>query len=185
MSEQNHEIATLGGGCFWCLEAVFARVDGVVSVVSGYCGGHAETANYRTVCRGDTGHAEVVRITYLPERISFSTVLEIFFTIHDPTTPNRQGHDIGSQYRSVIFYHSPEQKEIAARVIKQVNTGNEWGAPVVTELLPAPEFHVAEDHHQRYFDDNPDQGYCQIVIAPKVAKLRQHFRHLLKLAPKY
>ena len=180
MTERNQEIATLGGGCFWCLEAVFEKVAGVVSVEPGYSGGFTSNPTYRAVCEGDSGHAEVVRVFYNPERIGFETLLEIFFTIHDPTTLNRQGHDVGTQYRSVIFYHSPQQKAIAEKVITRVNAENWWGNPVVTHVLPVPAFHPAEEYHQRYFERNPEQGYCQVVIEPKVAKLRQHFSKLIR-----
>lgn len=179
MSQRDCEIVTLGGGCFWCLEAVFEQIDGVVSVVSGYSGGMTDSPSYRAVCGGNTGHAEVVRISFDPNRISFETLLEVFFAIHDPTTLNRQGHDVGTQYRSVIFYHSPAQKAGAEKAIAKMNAGNVWGAAVVTEVLPAPTFHPAEEYHQRYFDRNPDQAYCQVVVAPKVAKLRKHFRRLV------
>lgn len=176
---QGNEVATLGGGCFWCLEAVFEQIDGVVSVEPGYCGGTTEKPTYRTVCAGSTGHAEVVRIVFDPKRVDYSTLLDVFFTIHDPTTLNRQGHDVGTQYRSVIFYHSPEQKELAENVIAVLNTENEWGASLVTEVVPENQFYPAEEYHHRYFDRNPDQAYCQVVIAPKLAKLRKHFRRLI------
>ncbi len=180
MTEKNQEVATLGGGCFWCLEAVFEKVAGVVSVEPGYSGGLRSSPSYRTVCEGDSGHAEVVRVFFDPEQIGFETLLEIFFTIHDPTTLNRQGHDVGTQYRSVIFYHSPQQKDVAEAMIARINAEGWWGNAVVTQVMPAPVFHPAEEYHQRYFERNPDQGYCQAVVAPKVAKLRQHFSKLIR-----
>jgi peptide-methionine (S)-S-oxide reductase len=178
----NHsvEIATLGGGCFWCLEAVFEQVRGVTKVVSGYAGGSARDPSYRQVCNGNTGHAEVVQVTFDPAVLSYREVLEIFFSFHDPTTLNRQGADVGTQYRSVIFYHSPEQKQTAEEAIAALNKLDPWGRPLVTEVVPAPTFYPAEDYHQGYFRNNPTQGYCQAVVAPKVAKLRQHFAARLK-----
>ncbi|MBL8413829.1 MAG: peptide-methionine (S)-S-oxide reductase MsrA [Propionivibrio sp.] len=175
MSENNRESATLGGGCFWCLEAVFEQVTGVESVVSGYCGGQTDNPSYRSVCEGHSGHAEVVRIAFDPARISYRDLLEIFFVIHDPTTPNRQGNDIGTQYRSVIFYHSAAQKETADALIRELENEKIWGKPVVTEVRPEERFFVAEDYHQHYFSNNPDQGYCQVVVAPKLAKFRKKF----------
>lgn len=172
------ETATLGGGCFWCLEAVYQEMKGVQSVESGYSGGRVENPTYEQVCQGTTGHAEVVRVTFDPEVISFRTILQVFFSIHDPTTLNRQGNDIGTQYRSVIYYHSPEQKETAKQVMAEV--GQVWDAPIVTELAPAQTFYKAEDYHQRFFTDNPEQPYCAFVVAPKVAKFRHSFAHLLK-----
>lgn len=172
------EIATLGGGCFWCLEAVYQETKGVQSVESGYTGGHVENPTYEQVCNGTTGHAEVVRVLFDPEVISFRTILQVFFSIHDPTTLNRQGNDVGTQYRSVIYYHSPEQKETAKQVMAEVR--QVWDAPIVTELTPAQPFYKAEDYHQRFFADNPEQPYCAFVVAPKVAKFRHSFAHLLK-----
>ncbi len=180
MAEGNHAVATLGGGCFWCLEAVFQKMAGVVSVEPGYSGGLTINPTYRTVCEGDSGHAEVVRVFFEPEQIGFETLLEIFFTIHDPTTLNRQGHDVGTQYRSVVFYHSPMQRDVAEKMIARINAEDWWGKPVVTQVIPAPVFYPAEEYHQRYFERNPEQGYCQLVIAPKVAKLRQHFSRLIR-----
>lgn len=177
------ELATLGGGCFWCLEAVFERVHGVQAVVSGYSGGHVENPDYRAVCEGRTGHAEVVRIRFDPDLIRFEQLLELFFAIHDPTTLNRQGHDIGTQYRSVIFCHSERQKDIANSLISRLNKEELWESPVVTAVCPEAPFFPAEEYHQQYFKRNPDQGYCQIVVAPKVAKLRQSFAHLLSRHP--
>ncbi len=180
MTEKNCSVATLGGGCFWCLEAVFGKIAGVLAVEPGYCGGITNSPTYREVCEGASGHAEVVRVSFDPEWIGFETLLEIFFTVHDPTTVNRQGHDLGTQYRSVILYHSPEQKVIAEKLIARINAENWWGAAVVTQLVPAAAFYPAEEYHRRYFERNPDQGYCQAVIAPKVAKLRQHFGKLIR-----
>jgi peptide-methionine (S)-S-oxide reductase len=168
-----HQFATLGGGCFWCLEAVFEELDGVVDVESGYSGGSLANPGYRRVCEGDTGHAEVVRIEFDPDRISYREVLEVFFAVHDPTTLNRQGNDIGTQYRSVIFFHDPEQQRIAREVIEEARRA--WGRDVVTQLEPAPAYYRAEDYHQEYFRRNPDQGYCMAVIGPKVEKFRKTF----------
>jgi peptide-methionine (S)-S-oxide reductase len=169
------EIATLAGGCFWCLEAVYDELKGVVDVTSGYAGGQVVNPTYQQVCGGDTGHAEVVRIAFDPAKISFREILEVFFTIHDPTTLNRQGADVGTQYRSAIFYHSDEQKRVAEEVIAEIASAGIWKNPIVTEVVPAPEFYPAEDYHQEYFARNPNQGYCQVVVAPKVAKFRSKF----------
>ncbi len=174
------EIATLAGGCFWCLEAVFDDLNGVERVESGYAGGTVANPSYRQVCEGTTGHAEVVQITFDPQVIGFKDLLEVFFTIHDPTTPNRQGADVGTQYRSAIFYHSPEQKAIAEQVIKEIDAARIWKAPIVTEVTPLTAFYQAEDYHQEYFARNGSQPYCQIVIAPKVAKFRKHYLERLK-----
>lgn len=174
------EIATLGGGCFWCLEAVFEQLHGVERVQSGYAGGTVPNPTYPQVCTGTTGHAEVVQITFDPAVLSFRDLLDVFFDIHDPTTLNRQGADIGTQYRSVIFYHSPEQKQIAEEKIVALNASGRWGAPLVTQVVPFEAFFRAEDYHQGYFRDNPGQGYCQIVVAPKVSKFRAHFASKLK-----
>jgi peptide-methionine (S)-S-oxide reductase len=174
------ELATLGGGCFWCLEAVFEQLRGVVNVESGYCGGSTPNPTYMQVCAGNTGHAEVVQITFDPRIISYREILEVFFAFHDPTTPNRQGADIGTQYRSVIFYHSSEQKQIAEAVIAEFNAAKMWNRAIVTEVLPFEVFYRAEGYHQGYFRANPDQPYCQSVVAPKVAKLRKHFLAKLK-----
>lgn len=176
------EIATLGGGCFWCLEAVYQELKGVQQVESGYAGGHVQNPTYEQVCDGTTGHAEVVRLSFDPEIISYREILEIFFTIHDPTTPNRQGNDVGTQYRSVIFYHTPEQQEIARQVIAAM--ANVWDAPIVTELSPAQEYYKAEDYHQNYFIQHPLQGYCAFVVAPKVAKFRKVFADKLNTTDK-
>jgi peptide-methionine (S)-S-oxide reductase len=175
------EIATLGGGCFWCLEAVFEQVRGVEKVESGYAGGGGEGPNYRQVCTGTTGHAEVVQVTFDPAVISYREILEIFFAIHDPTTLNRQGADAGTQYRSAIFYHSAAQKQIAEQVIAELGAAHVWERPIVTEVTAAPTFYKAEDYHQGYFSQNPAQPYCQAVVAPKVAKLRKQFATKLKV----
>lgn len=174
------EVATLGGGCFWCLEAVYDELEGVEHVESGYAGGHVENPTYRAVCTGTTGHAEVVQITYDSDVIRFEDLLDVFFTIHDPTTLNRQGADVGPQYRSAIFYHDEEQKQVAEQKIQQVTDEGWWTDPIVTEVTPLDRFYVAEDYHQDYFKNNPNQGYCRMIIAPKVAKLRQKFTDRLK-----
>ena len=181
MSEStNHEVATLGGGCFWCLEAVYDEVRGVEDVVSGYCGGFVVNPTYRQVCDGRTGHAEVVQVTFDPAVITFREILEIFFAIHDPTTLNRQGADVGPQYRSAIFYHSPEQKATAQTVIAELNAARVFDKPIVTEVTGVTTFYPAEDYHQEYFRKNPYQPYCQVVVSPKVAKLRKSFAAKLK-----
>lgn len=174
------EVATLGGGCFWCLEAALEQVRGVEKVESGYSGGTLADPNYRQVCDGTTGHAEVVQVTFDPQTISFREVLELFFALHDPTTLNRQGADIGTQYRSAIFYHSAEQKKTAEAVIAELNAAHIWERPIVTEVVPRQVFYRAEDYHQEYFRRNPEQPYCQMVVAPKVAKLRKQFAAKLK-----
>lgn len=174
------EIATLGGGCFWCLEAVFEQVQGVQSVVSGYSGGVQIDPTYEEVCTGNTGHAEVVQLSFDPEIISFREVLEIFFAIHDPTTEDRQGNDVGTQYRSVIFYHSPEQRDAATALIAVLEAQQIWDGRIVTQILPAEVFYPAEDYHQQYFRNHPGQGYCTYVVAPKVAKFRQRFQSRLR-----
>jgi len=171
---------TLGGGCFWCLEAVYDRLEGVRDVVSGYAGGHIPDPTYHQVCSGNTGHAEVVRVTFDPAVVSLADVLRIFFTIHDPTTKDRQGADVGPQYRSAIFYDSPEQKQIAEQVIAELENESVWDDPIVTEIAPLDTFYPAEDYHQEYFDRNGYQPYCQVVIAPKVAKFRSRFADRLK-----
>jgi len=174
------EKATFGGGCFWCTEAVFDDLQGVHDVVSGYSGGHDSAPTYEAVCSGITGHAEAVQVEFDPEEISYREVLEVFFATHDPTTLNRQGADVGTQYRSVVFYHSDEQRETAERLIEELDAEGIWDAPIVTEVVPLERFFVAEDYHQEYFRRNPNQGYCQFVVAPKVAKFRQKFRDRLK-----
>ena len=174
------EVATLAGGCFWCLEAVFDDLRGVEDVVSGYAGGRVADPTYQQVCSGATGHAEVVQVTFDPRAVSFRELLEVFFTIHDPTTPNRQGADIGTQYRSAVFYHTPEQKEVTEQVIRELREAGVWGAPIVTEVVPLEKFYPAEDYHQEYFRRNPAQPYCQVVVAPKVSKFRQKFVEKLR-----
>ncbi len=172
---QRKEIATLGGGCFWCLEAIFTELRGVEKVASGYSGGSVPNPSYEQVCTGKTGHAEVVQITFDPEIISFRELLEAFFTIHDPTTLNRQGADAGTQYRSAIFYHTSEQEAVARGVIAELEKAKVWDAPIVTEITPFKAFYPAEEYHREYFERNPEQPYCRIVIAPKVAKFRKQF----------
>ena len=174
------ETITLGGGCFWCLEPVYDELDGVTDVVSGYAGGRNANPSYEQVCTGQTGHAEVVQVEFDPSKVSLREILEIFFVIHDPTTLNRQGNDVGTQYRSVIYYLSPEQKAVAEEVIKQFETLNVWDAPIVTEVSPMPAFYPAEDYHQNYYLNHPEQGYCRVIIAPKVAKFRQRYAQRLK-----
>jgi peptide-methionine (S)-S-oxide reductase len=177
-SDRRTETATLAGGCFWCLEAVFTQLRGVKQVVSGFAGGQGR-ASYREVCSGATGHAEVVQITFDPDEISYRDLLDVFFTIHDPTTLNRQGADVGTQYRSAIFHHSAEQKRAAEQAIAELTAKKVCDDRIVTQLGPFTEFFPAEEYHQRYFERNPDQPYCQAVIAPKVAKLRKlHFERL-------
>jgi peptide-methionine (S)-S-oxide reductase len=180
LAPPGREVATLAGGCFWCLEAVFDGLRGVDSVESGYLGGGLANPTYEQVCSGRTGHAEVVRITFDPAVVSFRELLEVFFAIHDPTTPNRQGNDVGTQYRSAIFYHTPQQKAVAEQVIARLNGARLWPDPIVTELAPATRFYAAEDYHQEYFARNPAQPYCQFVVAPKVAKFRKRFLDRLK-----
>ena len=177
---QAKEVTTLAGGCFWCLEAVYDELNGVEDVVSGYSGGKVPYPSYEMVCAGTTGHAEVVQLTYDPKIISFKEILEVFFTIHDPTTLNRQGSDVGTQYRSAIFYHTPEQRAIAERIIADLEAAHVWDAPIVTELKPFEKFYPAEDYHQEYFKRNPSQAYCRVVISPKVAKFRRHFLDKLR-----
>jgi len=179
MSESNLQKATLGGGCFWCLEAVYQQVRGVVHVESGYTGGQTLNPDYDSVCTGKTGHAEVVQIEFDANVLTYQKILEIFFAIHDPTTLNRQGNDIGSQYRSVIYAHDKEQRMIAQNVIKQLTQGNIFDQPIVTELVDLPTYYKAEDYHQNYFNNHPDQGYCAFVVSPKVSKFRKQFAELL------
>ena len=174
------ETATLAGGCFWCIEAIFVEVEGVHSVLPGYTGGTTANPGYQEVCTGSTGHAEAVQIVYDPTRISYRTILEIFFSVHDPTSPDRQGPDIGTQYRSVIFCHSDEQKAIAEELIAELNRARLWEKPIVTQIAPLDKFHPAEEHHLQYFSRHPEQAYCQIVISPKVSKLRQQWAGQLK-----
>jgi peptide-methionine (S)-S-oxide reductase len=174
------EIATLGGGCFWCLEAVYDDLKGVDSVESGYMGGKTANPTYEQVCSGDTGHAEVIRLTFDPAVVSFKEILEVFFVIHDPTTRDRQGNDVGTQYRSAIFYHSAEQKAVAEQVIKNLNAARIYDDPIVTEVAAASQFHIAETYHQEYYRRNPGQPYCAYVVRPKVTKFRKHFLGKLK-----
>lgn len=169
------EMATLGGGCFWCLEAVYDQLRGVRSVVSGYAGGHVDNPTYQQVCGGGTGHAEVVRIEYDPAEVTFRDLLRVFFTIHDPTTVDRQGADVGPQYRSVIFHESPAQKVVAEETIREIESAGVYDSPLVTQVEPLERFYPAEDYHQEYFERNTSQPYCQVVIAPKVAKFRSEF----------
>ncbi len=173
-------LATLAGGCFWCTEAAFEQLDGVLSVRPGYMGGHDPRPTYEKVCGGDTGHAEVVQIEFDPAKIDFETLLTVFFIIHDPTTLNRQGHDVGTQYRSAIFCHDETQRAQAEAMITQLNADRVWGAMIVTEVVSATTFHVAEAYHHQYFRNNPYQGYCMAVVAPKAMKVRANFAALLK-----
>ncbi|TFF96416.1 peptide-methionine (S)-S-oxide reductase [Candidatus Thorarchaeota archaeon] len=175
------ETATLGSGCFWCTEAVYQELKGVKSVVSGYSGGHVENPTYRQVTTGRTGHAEVVQIEFDPDVITYEEILEVFFDTHDPTTPNRQGNDVGPQYRSIILYHSEEQREIAERVKAELDKSGKWKKPIVTEIVPLEKFHRAEDYHQNYYRDNPNAGYCRYVIRPKLDKFEKVYK--LKLDP--
>ena len=175
-----HAVATLAGGCFWCIETVFNRLRGVDAAVSGYMGGHTENPTYKDICNGDTGHAEVVQVTFDPEVISFRELLDVFFTLHDPTQRNRQGNDVGTQYRSAIFWHTPEQKAEAETAIAELTASRHFGASIVTEITEATTFYPAEDYHQRYFEQNPHQPYCQFVVAPKVAKAEGKFGERLK-----
>jgi peptide-methionine (S)-S-oxide reductase len=178
-AQPDREFATLGGGCFWCLEAVYKDLKGVESVVSGYAGGQVENPSYEQVCGGRTGHAEVVQIAFDPKAVTYRDLLDVFFTIHDPTTKDRQGADVGPQYRSIVLYHSPEQKAAAAAAIADLDSKGIWGAPIVTEVVPLERFYPAEEYHRDYFERNPRQRYCQIIIAPKVAKFRKE--HLARL----
>jgi peptide-methionine (S)-S-oxide reductase len=177
---QGRETATLAGGCFWCLEAVFLELNGVEKVVSGYSGGTVETPTYQEVTTGTTGHAEAVQIFFNPKEISYRDILEVFFTIHDPTTLNRQGADVGTQYRSAIFYHNDAQKNSAENVIGELRRSTLWENPIVTEIIPFENFYPAEDYHQDYYKQNSNEPYCRLVIEPKVAKLRKHFMDKLK-----
>ncbi len=183
MSEKGIETATLGGGCFWCLEAVYLELRGVRRVDPGYAGGHVADPTYPQVCTGATGHAEVVRIRFAPDEIAFRELLEVFFTIHDPTSLNRQGADVGTQYRSAIFHHSPEQEAVARDVIAELEARKLWRSSIATELVAAGRFFMAEDEHRNYFARNPDQGYCRAVVAPKVAKARAKFFDKLREPP--
>jgi len=178
--QDNIEVATLAGGCFWCIEAAFGEIRGVLTVGSGYSGGITTSPTYEQVCSGTTGHSEAVQVTFDPNVVSFQDILHIFFTVHDPTTPNRQGADMGSQYRSVIFYHDEKQKKIAEQVIKELEDQKVWDNPIVTQVVPFKKFYKAEKYHKQYFSRNPNAGYCRVVIAPKIAKLRKKYREKLK-----
>ena len=183
MNEPTRETTTLGGGCFWCLDAAFRQLEGVEKIESGYAGGRTANPTYRDVCTGTTGHAEVVQVTFDPSVISFRDLLGVFFTIHDPTTRDRQGADVGPQYRSIVLYHTPQQRDIAEQVIDELNRSRVWDNPIVTELVPMTAFYPAERYHQDYYANNPSQPYCQVVIAPKVAKVRKaYFDRLVKHA---
>ncbi len=174
------EVITLGGGCFWCLEAVYDEIRGVMDVQSGYAGGHVANPSYREVCAETTGHAEVAQIRFNPDEISLKELLSVFFSVHDPTTLNRQGADVGTQYRSAIFYQNEAQRKTAVQLIDELNAAKIWHSPIVTEVTPLTQFYVAEDYHQEYYANNPGQGYCRVVVAPKVAKFRKKFSHLRK-----
>ncbi len=179
MMKQNLEQATLGAGCFWCVEAIFQELRGVIKVEAGYAGGQVKHPSYKEVCSGTTGHAEVARIVFDPKVISFGELLEVFWTTHDPTTLNRQGNDVGTQYRSVVFYHSEKQKTTAEQL--KINYASKlWDKPIVTEIVPVNNYYPAEDYHQNYYTNNPDQGYCRAIINPKVAKFRKRFKDKLK-----
>jgi peptide-methionine (S)-S-oxide reductase len=179
-NSQEKQVITLGGGCFWCTEAVFEQLKGVESVESGYSGGAVPNPTYEQVSTGDTGHAEVSQITFDPQIIPLKTILRVFFTVHNPTTLNQQGNDVGTQYRSVIFYRNDEQKAAAQEVIKEIASAKIWDDPIVTQISPFKAFYKAEDYHQEYFRQHGSQPYCRVIIAPKVAKFREHFRPLLK-----
>lgn len=179
-NNENLAVATLGGGCFWCLEAVYQELDGVEQVVSGYAGGHVPNPDYKSVCTGRTGHAEVVQVTFDPAVVGYDDILRVFFTVHDPTTLNRQGNDVGTQYRSAIFYADAAQEQTARQVMQEIADLGIWSNPIVTEIAPLDIFYPAEDYHQNYFRSNPYQPYCQFVVAPKVAKFRKLFRDRLK-----
>jgi len=174
------ETATLGGGCFWCLEAVYNEMEGVTSAISGYMGGHLDRPTYHDVCTGRTGHVEVVQVTFDSEVTSYREILEVFFAIHDPTSRDRQGNDSGPQYRSVIFYHNDGQRKVAEELIRELTAEDVWSRPIVTEVLPAPVFYPAEDYHQEYFRNNPQQPYCSFVVAPKLRKFREKFAAKLR-----
>jgi peptide-methionine (S)-S-oxide reductase len=179
-NERRTEVATLGGGCFWCVEATLEQLRGVERVVSGYSGGHVPNPTYQQICTGTTGHAEVTQVHFDPEEISYADLLRVFFTVHDPTSLNRQGNDVGTQYRSAIFYHSPEQKQQAEEVIREIQEQGIWERRIVTEVTPLEKFYPAEDYHQEYYRNNPNQPYCAVVISPKVAKFRKGYRDFLK-----
>ncbi len=179
----NSEIATLGGGCFWCFEPVFEALNGVHKVTVGYAGGEQADPSYRQVSSGRTGHAEVVQIEFDPQVISYREILEVFFSVHDPTTPNQQGADFGTQYRSLVLYHGPEQQEAADSLIRELQAGGVWDSPIVTQVQPFRSYYLGEDYHQDYYDDNPSAGYCRIVIDPKLAKFRKRYADKLKREP--
>ncbi|AEF01685.1 peptide-methionine (S)-S-oxide reductase MsrA [Alteromonas naphthalenivorans] len=176
----NLQVATLAGGCFWCIESAFNTVEGVEKAVSGYAGGEDASPTYETVCGGGTGHAEVVQVTYDADNISYREILEIFFALHDPTQLNRQGNDVGTQYRSAVFYHDDAQKDAAEAIIKEITTEEIWPEPVVTEVVPIDNYHQAEDYHQDYFKNNPQNQYCSMVVAPKLAKFKKTFASRLR-----
>jgi peptide-methionine (S)-S-oxide reductase len=176
----NYQTVTLGAGCFWCVEAIFERLDGVISATSGYSGGSVKNPTYKEVCTGRTGHAEVIQVVFDPAVLPFAKLLEVFFKTHDPTTLNRQGADVGTQYRSAIFYHNDEQKKIAEEIKALLNKEKVWSDPIVTEITPFSNFFIAEDYHQEYFENNPNEGYCRMVVAPKVAKFEKLFQDYLK-----
>lgn len=179
MDKNNSQIAVFGGGCFWCTEAIFQRLKGVVSVKSGYAGGDTKNPTYESVSSGQSDHAEVIQIEYKPEEVTYETLLDVFFSMHDPTTLNQQGADIGSQYRSIILYTSSEQKNSAEEYIKKLTVDQTFSSPIVTEIKPLEKFYEAEEYHKQYYNNNPDKPYCQVVINPKIAKLRQKYSHLL------
>ena len=180
MSDNPLELATFGAGCFWCVEAIFQRVEGVEKVVSGYAGGHVKNPSYKEVCQGTTGHAEVCQLSYDPKVVSFDELLEVFWGTHDPTTLNRQGNDVGTQYRSAVFYHTPEQKKLAEAYKKKLNDAKIYEDPIVTEIVPYSKMYIAEDYHQNYFNQNGNQPYCTFVIQPKIEKFRKVFKEKLK-----
>lgn len=180
MNKGTLEVATIAGGCFWCIEAVFQEVSGIEEVLPGYTGGTTINPTYEQVSTGNTGHAEAVQITFIPDKISYRQILEIFFSIHDPTTPNRQGADIGTQYRSAIFYHDEKQKAVAEEVIAELGKDKLWENPIITQVVPAGEFYPAEEYHRKYFATHPEQAYCRVVISPKVNKSRRQWAKLLK-----
>jgi len=174
------EVATLAGGCFWCIEVVFREVNGVENVVSGYTGGNTVNPTYEQVCTGKTGHAESVQVSFNPSKLSYREILEIFFSVHNPTTLNRQGVDVGTQYRSAIFYHNEQQKRVAQELVRELSEANLWDKPIVTEIVPLDTFYPAEDYHQEYFSRHPEQAYCQMVISPKISKFRKQWTKHLK-----
>ena len=180
MTDPNQLVATLGGGCFWCLEAIYNELKGIIKVESGYTGGPVPNPTYKQVCTGTTGHAEVIQITYDPNIITFKEILQIFFTMHDPTTLNRQGNDVGTQYRSIILYHNQNQKKTTDQVINEITQARIWNAPIITQIIPYNIFYKAEEYHQEYYKKNPEQSYCRIIIAPKIAKLRKQYFEKLK-----